>query len=198
MTITPGMLRAMMEPTLVAEPSGECLPGCLDDAASGSPLPAAPSPVREDSQWRRQGIAEPSSMSSHEIFHLPLNVYIIILGIGLFVLMLSLIFCCYLFRLRRRGGREQYGYSEVVLKGAGKKLSLLGTCAVCLEEFRSRDELGVCPCSHAFHKKCLLKWLEIRSVCPMCNKPICRLQPGGAAAAAAAAAPEPPQNPQEV
>uniref|UniRef100_A0A668ASJ8 Si:dkey-51a16.9 n=1 Tax=Myripristis murdjan TaxID=586833 RepID=A0A668ASJ8_9TELE len=51
------------------------------------------------------------------------------------------------------------------------------TCAVCLEEFRSRDELGVCPCSHAFHKKCLLKWLEIRSVCPMCNKPICRLQP---------------------
>lgn len=25
--------------------------------------------------------------------------------------------------------------------------------------------------------RCLLKWLEIRSVCPMCNKPICRLQP---------------------
>lgn len=37
-------------------------------------------------------------MSSEEIFHLPLNVYIIILGIGLFILMLSLIFCCYLFR----------------------------------------------------------------------------------------------------
>ncbi|XP_035462968.1 RING finger protein 122 isoform X2 [Scophthalmus maximus] len=118
-------------------------------------------------------------MTSEELFHLPLNIYIIILSIGLFVLMLSLIFCCYLFRLRRQGAREQYGYNEVVLKGAGKKLSLLGqTCAVCLDEFRSREELGVCPCSHAFHKKCLLKWLEIRSVCPMCNKPICRLQPG--------------------
>ncbi|XP_055358197.1 RING finger protein 122-like isoform X2 [Betta splendens] len=117
-------------------------------------------------------------MTSEELFHLPLNVYIITLGIGLFILMLSLTFCCYLFRLRRQGTREQYSYNEVVLKGAGKKLSLLGqTCAVCLEEFRSRDELGVCPCSHAFHKKCLLKWLEIRSVCPMCNKPICRLQP---------------------
>ncbi|KAM7408158.1 hypothetical protein PAMA_002039 [Pampus argenteus] len=104
------------------------------------------------------------TMTSEELFHLPLNVYIIILGIGLFILMLSLIFCCYLFRLRRQGAREQYGYNEQ-------------TCAVCLEEFRSRDELGVCPCSHAFHKKCLLKWLEIRSVCPMCNKPICRLQP---------------------
>ncbi|XP_063348132.1 RING finger protein 122-like isoform X1 [Pelmatolapia mariae] len=117
-------------------------------------------------------------MTSETLYELPLNVYIIILGIGLFILMLSLIFCCYLFRLRRRGARGQYGYNEVVLKGAEKKLSLLGqTCAVCLEEFRSRDELGVCPCSHAFHKKCLLKWLEIRSVCPMCNKPICRLQP---------------------
>lgn len=26
-------------------------------------------------------------------------------------------------------------------------------CAVCLEEFKARDELGVCPCSHTFHKK---------------------------------------------
>lgn len=25
--------------------------------------------------------------------------------------------------------------------------------------------------------RCLLKWLEIRSVCPMCNKPICRIPP---------------------
>uniref|UniRef100_A0AAV2JPG5 RING finger protein 122 n=1 Tax=Knipowitschia caucasica TaxID=637954 RepID=A0AAV2JPG5_KNICA len=77
----------------------------------------------------------------------------------------------------RREAARQYVYNKVVLKGAGKKMGLLGqTCAVCLEEFRTKDELGVCPCSHAFHKKCLLKWLEIRSVCPMCNKPVCRLQ----------------------
>ncbi|KAJ8014197.1 hypothetical protein DPEC_G00037750 [Dallia pectoralis] len=117
-------------------------------------------------------------MTQYVPYQLPVNVYVIILGIGFFIFMLSLIFCCYMFRLRRRGTREQYGYNEVVLKGAGKKLSLLGqTCAVCLEEFKTRDELGVCPCSHAFHKKCLLKWLEIRSVCPMCNKPICRVRP---------------------
>uniref|UniRef100_A0A8C6UN26 RING finger protein 122 n=1 Tax=Neogobius melanostomus TaxID=47308 RepID=A0A8C6UN26_9GOBI len=132
------------------------------------------------------------SMSS-DIYHLPLNVYVIVLGIGLFVFMLSLIFCCYLFRLKQQGTREQFSYNEVVLKGASKKLSLLGqTCAVCLEEFRTRDELGVCPCSHAFHKKCLLKWLEIRSVCPMCNKPIMRLHtdaPQGA---------EGPMDPEEV
>lgn len=37
------------------------------------------------------------SMTS-DVYHLPLNVYVIVLGIGLFVFMLSLIFCCYLFR----------------------------------------------------------------------------------------------------
>ncbi|XP_053477508.1 RING finger protein 122 isoform X1 [Ictalurus furcatus] len=135
-------------------------------------------------QWDNRCLCDQSlhildcKMTSEVTYPLPLNVYIIILGIGLFIFMLSLIFCCYLFSLRRQVTREQFGYNEVVLKGSEKKLSLLGqTCAVCLEEFRSREELGVCPCSHAFHKKCLVKWLEIRSVCPMCNKPICRLHP---------------------
>lgn len=49
---------------------------------------------------------------------------------------------------------------------------------------------------HASHMsvclRCLLKWLEIRSVCPMCNKPICRLQPD------APPAPEQPQSLLEV
>ncbi|XP_061084921.1 RING finger protein 122-like isoform X1 [Conger conger] len=139
-----------------------------------------------------QGSKELCNMTSEPVDR-SLNVYVIILGVGLFVFMLSMIFCCYLFRVRRQGTREQYGYNEVVLKGTGKKLSLLGqTCAVCLEEFRTREELGLCPCSHAFHKKCLVKWLEIRSVCPMCNKPICRQAPDAPQGA------EGPPNPQEV
>uniref|UniRef100_G3RC45 Ring finger protein 122 n=1 Tax=Gorilla gorilla gorilla TaxID=9595 RepID=G3RC45_GORGO len=48
---------------------------------------------------------------------LPLNIYMVIFGTGIFVFMLSLIFCCYFIR-------------------------------------------------------CLVKWLEVRCVCPMCNKPI--------------------------
>lgn len=27
------------------------------------------------------------------------------------------------------------------------------TCAVCLEDFKVKDKLGVCPCQHSFHKK---------------------------------------------
>ncbi|MBN3274450.1 RN122 protein, partial [Polyodon spathula] len=42
---------------------------------------------------------ESCKMSSGETSDLPLNVYVIILGVGLFIFMLSMIFCCYLFRL---------------------------------------------------------------------------------------------------
>uniref|UniRef100_A0A8C5T967 RING-type domain-containing protein n=1 Tax=Malurus cyaneus samueli TaxID=2593467 RepID=A0A8C5T967_9PASS len=48
-------------------------------------------------------------------------------------------------------------------------------CAVCLEEFKPKDELGICPCKHAFHRKCLIKWLEVRKVCPLCNMPVLQL-----------------------
>ncbi|XP_006012478.1 RING finger protein 122 isoform X1 [Latimeria chalumnae] len=107
---------------------------------------------------------------------LPLNIYVIVLGTGLLLFMLSLIFCCFFFRVRHHRRRNQFGYNEVVLKGKEKTTSLIGqVCAVCLEEFKVKDELGICPCAHAFHRKCLVKWLEIRSVCPMCNKTIPRL-----------------------
>uniref|UniRef100_A0A4W4H061 RING-type domain-containing protein n=1 Tax=Electrophorus electricus TaxID=8005 RepID=A0A4W4H061_ELEEL len=129
-------------------------------------------------------------MTSDDLYHLPLNVYVIVLGIGLFIFMLSVIFCCYLFRLKQQDTRQQYSYNECHLC---LRCLLQQPCAVCLEEFRARDELGVCPCSHTFHKKCLLKWLEIRSVCPMCNKPITRLHNDSAPRGA-----EGPQDPEEV
>lgn len=47
-------------------------------------------------------------------------------------------------------------------------------------------------CLYPLPIRCLLKWLEIRSVCPMCNKPILRLHtdaPQGA---------EGPMDPEEV
>ncbi|XP_076846448.1 RING finger protein 122 isoform X4 [Brachyhypopomus gauderio] len=73
-------------------------------------------------------------------------------------------------KLRHQSQNERFGYKEVVLKGDTKKLNLHGTCAVCLEDFKVKDELGVLPCQHAFHRRCVVKWLEVRCVCPMCNK----------------------------
>uniref|UniRef100_A0A8C8JL48 RING-type E3 ubiquitin transferase n=1 Tax=Oncorhynchus tshawytscha TaxID=74940 RepID=A0A8C8JL48_ONCTS len=57
------------------------------------------------------------------------------------------------------------GLLEVILQGSGSQ-----TCAACLEDFKVKDELGVLPCQHTFYRKCLVKWLEVRCVCPMCNK----------------------------
>uniref|UniRef100_A0A8C5TQ21 Ring finger protein 122 n=1 Tax=Malurus cyaneus samueli TaxID=2593467 RepID=A0A8C5TQ21_9PASS len=103
---------------------------------------------------------------------LPLNIYMVIFGTGIFIFVLSLIFCCYFIsKLRHQAQSERFGYKEVKPGVAPSHLPQQ-TCAVCLEDFRMKEELGVLPCQHAFHRKCLLKWLEVRCVCPMCNKPM--------------------------
>ncbi|NXQ54872.1 RN122 protein, partial [Anthoscopus minutus] len=117
---------------------------------------------------------KPCTMPPITFQDLPLNIYMVILGTGIFIFVLSLIFCCYFIsKLRHRAQSERFGYKEVVLRGDARRLNVHGqTCAVCLEDFRVKEELGVLPCQHAFHTKCLLKWLEVRCVCPMCNKPM--------------------------
>ncbi|XP_075887712.1 RING finger protein 24 isoform X1 [Nelusetta ayraudi] len=146
--------------------------------------------------------------------NLPLNIYIVVFGTAIFVFILSLLFCCYLIRLRHQAHKELYAYKQVIQKEKVKELNLhelenlerthadtvrkcklhterfqarnqthnlLDICAVCLEEFKQKDELGICPCKHAFHRKCLIKWLEVRKVCPLCNMPVLQLaqQAGG-------------------
>ncbi|CAB1318887.1 unnamed protein product, partial [Coregonus sp. 'balchen'] len=83
-------------------------------------------------------------MSTVAFQDLPLNIYMVIFGTGVFVFVLSLIFCCYFIsKLRHQAQRERFGYKAVVFKGDTKKLNLHGqTCAVCLEDFRVKDELG--------------------------------------------------------
>lgn len=102
---------------------------------------------------------------------LPLNIYVVIFGTGIFVFVLSLIFCCFFIsKLRHQARNVRAGYKMVVFKDETTRIHTHGlTCAVCLEDFRTKDELGVLPCQHSFHKRCLVKWLEVRCSCPMCN-----------------------------
>ncbi|KAI5624423.1 RING finger protein 122, partial [Silurus asotus] len=115
-----------------------------------------------------------STMPAVAFQDLVLNIYIVIFGTGTFVFVLSLIFCCcFISKLRHQAQSERLVYKLVVLKDDTKHFNIHGqTCAVCLEDFKIKDELAVLPCQHGFHKRCLLKWLEVRCVCPMCNKPI--------------------------
>uniref|UniRef100_A0AAY5EZU6 RING-type domain-containing protein n=1 Tax=Electrophorus electricus TaxID=8005 RepID=A0AAY5EZU6_ELEEL len=107
--------------------------------------------------------------------NLPLNIYIVVFGTAIFVFILSLLFCCYLIRLRHQAHKELYAYKQVASVSWFSLFPPTQICAVCLEEFKQKDELGICPCKHAFHRKCLIKWLEVRKVCPLCNMPVLQL-----------------------
>uniref|UniRef100_UPI00358FBE8D RING finger protein 24-like isoform X2 n=1 Tax=Myxine glutinosa TaxID=7769 RepID=UPI00358FBE8D len=103
---------------------------------------------------------------------LPLNLVVFAVGSAVFVSVLSLIFCCHLFKLRLKAQREMKKYNEVIRKEKAQHFDAYETCAVCLEDFKVKDKLGICPCRHAFHKKCLIRWLHIRKSCPLCISPI--------------------------
>ncbi|XP_066276947.1 RING finger protein 24-like isoform X5 [Branchiostoma lanceolatum] len=89
--------------------------------------------------------------------------------------------CCYCHIKRearlRREARLERGYKKITYKKkkcSSNELDFLSdkTCAVCLEDFKLMEEIGLCPCGHAFHRKCISKWLEIRNTCPMCNSQV--------------------------
>ncbi|GBM89002.1 hypothetical protein AVEN_145122-1 [Araneus ventricosus] len=44
-------------------------------------------------------------------------------------------------------------------------------CAICLETDRSLNRKSL-PCSHAFHEKCINKWLKRSATCPICRSTI--------------------------
>lgn len=45
------------------------------------------------------------------------------------------------------------------------------SCCVCLEEYTEYEQLASLSCSHIFHKECIVEWLSIKQVCPMCKAP---------------------------
>jgi hypothetical protein len=53
-------------------------------------------------------------------------------------------------------------------------------CAICLEVFADATAADPLPlraipsCSHAFHKHCILKWLRLNAVCPVCRRQLPR------------------------
>lgn len=42
-------------------------------------------------------------------------------------------------------------------------------CPVCHEEFVAAEKVTEMPCSHCFHRSCLMRWLEKQNTCPLCR-----------------------------
>ena len=46
------------------------------------------------------------------------------------------------------------------------------SCSICLEEFKTGDNIKKLNCTHIFHKECLEPWLNNNINCPMCRTDI--------------------------
>ncbi|CAN6467072.1 unnamed protein product [Victoria cruziana] len=45
-------------------------------------------------------------------------------------------------------------------------------CCICLEEYRHEEHLGKLECGHEYHTCCIKKWLQQKSICPICKSTV--------------------------
>ncbi|KAL5552311.1 hypothetical protein UlMin_002487 [Ulmus minor] len=44
------------------------------------------------------------------------------------------------------------------------------TCSICLSEYKAKEVLRTIPdCGHYFHDVCIVKWLRLNAMCPLCR-----------------------------
>lgn len=45
-------------------------------------------------------------------------------------------------------------------------------CTICRCEFENGDRVKGLPCSHVFHPDCIIQWLKVSKMCPICNQEV--------------------------
>jgi hypothetical protein len=65
--------------------------------------------------------------------------------------------------------REAVAGLRVTTVAAAETREELGECAVCLQSYEEGDRVKVMPCSHRFHESCIVRWLGISRLCPLCR-----------------------------
>ncbi|KAM1702732.1 hypothetical protein FF1_028000 [Malus domestica] len=49
------------------------------------------------------------------------------------------------------------------------RVEVSAACSVCMEEMEVGSQAIRMPCSHLYHKDCIVEWLEKSRVCPLCR-----------------------------
>ncbi|CAL4952874.1 unnamed protein product [Urochloa decumbens] len=50
-------------------------------------------------------------------------------------------------------------------------------CSICLEEMAAAEEIRLPGCAHGFHRRCIGRWFEKASTCPVCRRDKLRFLP---------------------
>jgi hypothetical protein len=50
------------------------------------------------------------------------------------------------------------------------KITKDNSCTICLEQFKSKQKIGITQCKHLFHNPCIVKWMKHGNNCPICRK----------------------------
>nr|KYP66553.1 RING finger protein 115 family [Cajanus cajan] len=63
--------------------------------------------------------------------------------------------------------------NEVIQRSLKKsKVTTQGECCPICKELNVDDECYMMPCDHVFHLQCIVSWLQINHVCPVCRYPL--------------------------
>ena len=73
-------------------------------------------------------------------------------------------------------GKVQKGLSRLSIKLKHKKFikktrrtKQEEDCIICMDDYLENNKCSELHCGHKFHKTCILKWMNERKTCPLCN-----------------------------
>lgn len=56
-----------------------------------------------------------------------------------------------------------------VRKRVGAECDAADECAICMGTYVAGTYRSHLPCGHAFHQKCMTRWLGVKQTCPLCR-----------------------------
>lgn len=77
------------------------------------------------------------------------------------------------FQLKKREQNVPQGriVKIIIIKEENKYFKNNDVCCICLEKMQLDNEktLSSLICEHTFHTECLIEWLKVKDLCPICR-----------------------------